>query len=96
MCATRTALGSPLVPEVKISMKVSAGVASRCGLNSGAAASRCDHASESTSKSRTPGRASPSSSPRWASSVSRIWQSARMMSRARASPRRVLLMPAST
>ena len=37
-CDTCTALGSPLVPEVKISMTVSSGSASRCGANSPAAA----------------------------------------------------------
>ena len=37
-CANRTALGSPLVPEVKIIIKVSAALTSRWGTRGGAAA----------------------------------------------------------
>ncbi len=36
-CANRTTLGSPLVPEVKIIMNVSAAATSRCGVSGGAA-----------------------------------------------------------
>ena len=72
MWATWTALGSPLVPEVKISMKVSVGATSRCGLSSGAWEFNFAHCAESTSKTVTPGSSRLLISSRWSLSVSRI------------------------
>ena len=95
----RTALGSPLVPDVKTRATRSSGPAgaperSGCAV-SACRASRSAHCGEST---EITGMSidRPSSRPAWSVSVRISAQSASAASRARAAPRRVGLSPATT
>jgi hypothetical protein len=83
-----TAFGSPLVPDVKISMSRSSGVAG--ATSSGACAGRASPSSGST------GTSIAGSSAAYSGSASTYWQSVRMTSLASASPRRTGLSATST
>ncbi len=88
---TRTALGSPLVPEVKMSMNRSS--ADRSANVTGVSrydASSAAQSADSTSMKSTPGGTASGLS------ASTSWQSALAISRASASPRRVWLSPTGT
>ena len=94
----RTALGAPVVPEVKISMKMSRGVTSTSVSAAPAnGASAASHAGVSVTNRASRGTASPvpSSSGRCSVSVTSSAQSVWVTSRARSAPRRVGLMPTS-
>ena len=97
---TWTAFGSPLVPDVKIIMKVSIASTSRYGVRTPAPSSRSAHSSASVLMTRTFAAASSSAMVstrcRCSSSVSSTWHSARRMSAESPAPRRVVLMPQRT
>ena len=93
---TCTALGSPEVPEVKMSMNGS--MAATSGGSSGAedASTSAFHCWESVLMMLTGPRSRPSSNGSSTESVRMTWQSDLRMSRARLSPRRVALRPTVT
>jgi hypothetical protein len=88
-CVHLTALGSPLVPDVKISMTRSSPAA---GATSGAGAA----SGNSSSPIGSTGTSVSSSSATYPGSASTNWQSVRATSRASAAPRRTGLSATST
>ena len=91
-----TALGSPLVPEVKISMNSVSGPTSASGTSAlGRDATSARHSARLHVQHRDPEVQSREQAG-VRGSVTTTWQSARATSAARASPRRVVLSPTTT